>query len=261
MTSQVVHAVLKPVGERFLNVSGSVGAALLLLLQTIKLIFTGPFEWRETFRQMKKIGIESLPIVLFTALFAGMIMILQSAGLSSKFNMRHLMGWGAGYAILREVGPVLIGLMFSGRVGANITAELGTMKVTEQIDGLRALAIDPIRFLVVPRFVAIVVMLTSLLVIGNVVAIGGAVVSADALMGVDPAQFFASFFKLIRLVDLFNGLFKIVMFATLIATASCSLGLGVTQGARDVGRAVNTTVVVCAIGILLLDYLITVTLK
>jgi phospholipid/cholesterol/gamma-HCH transport system permease protein len=175
--------------------------------------------------------------------------------------MRHLMGWGAGYAILREVGPVLIGLMFSGRVGANITAELGTMKVTEQIDGLRALAIDPIRFLVVPRFVAIVVMLTSLLVIGNVVAIGGAVVSADALMGVDPAQFFASFFKLIRLVDLFNGLFKIVMFATLIATASCSLGLGVTQGARDVGRAVNTTVVVCAIGILLLDYLITVTLK
>lgn len=254
-------AISRPIGAAVIAYARIVGAGAILFAKTLRLVFSRPFEGRETLRQMKKIGIESLPIVLFTAMFAGILMVLQSAGLQSRINMRHLLGWGAGYAVLREVGPVLIGLMFSGRVGANITAELGTMTVTEQVDGLRALAIDPMRYLVVPRFTAIVVMLLALLVIGDVVALAGAALSAKALMGVDYAQFFSSFLRMIRLADLFNGVFKVACFACLIATVSCTMGLTVAQGARDVGRAVNTTVVVCAVGILLLDYLITVTFK
>jgi phospholipid/cholesterol/gamma-HCH transport system permease protein len=237
-----------------------VGRCTVLFGQTLRILVQGPFEGRETVRQMKKIGIESLPIVLFTAVFAGIIMIIQSAGLSTKLNMRHLMGWGAGFAILREVGPVLIGLMFSGRVGANITAELGTMTVTEQVDGLRALAIDPMRYLVVPRFTAIIVMLIALMIVGDVVALSGAMLGAKAIVGLDFSQFINSFLRLIHLSDLFNGVLKITVFGALIATVSCSMGLNVDQGARDVGRAVNTTVVFCAIGILLLDYIITVSL-
>ena len=237
-----------------------IGMCAILFGQTLKILYKGPFEGRETLRQMKKIGIESLPIVLFTAIFAGVIMIIQSAGLSSKLNMRHLMGWGAGFAILREVGPVMIGLMFSGRVGANITAELGTMTVTEQIDGLRALAIDPMRYLVVPRFTAIVIMLLALLIIGDVVALAGAMLAAKAIVSLDPHQFINSFLKMIHLSDLFNGMLKATLFGALIATVSCAMGLSVNAGARDVGRAVNTTVVFCAVGILLLDYLLTVSL-
>lgn len=255
------EAVAHPVGSAFLGYARIVGASAVLFGKTVRMGLTPPFEGRETVRQMMKIGIESLPIVLFTALFAGILMVLQSAGLQSKIDMRHLLGWGAGYAVLREVGPVLIGLMFSGRVGANITAELGTMVVTEQVDGLRALAIDPMRYLVVPRFTAIVIMLLALLVLGDVVALAGAAVSAKALMGVDYHQFFGSFLHMIVLADLFNGLFKVLCFACLIATVSCTMGLNVAQGARDVGRAVNSTVVICAVGILLLDYLITVTLR
>lgn len=256
-----VEFITRSLGQRLILYAELVGGGSTLLVATLKLTFRSPFEGRETLRQMKKIGIESLPIVLFTAMFAGILMVLQSAGVTTKFNTRHLLGWGAGYAILREVGPVLIGLMFSGRVGANITAELGTMAVTEQIDGLRALAIDPMRYLIVPRFVATVVMLFALCIVGDVVALAGAAGAAKLLMDIDYPQFFISFFRLIRLIDLFNGLIKVVVFAGFIATISCTMGLRVKAGAEDVGRAVNTTVVVCAVGILLLDYLITMTLR
>jgi phospholipid/cholesterol/gamma-HCH transport system permease protein len=249
-----------PVGARFLRASRFVGASTLLFVAVLRSLVRAPVEWRETVRQMRKIGYDSLPIVIFTALFAGLLMVIQSVGLSSKIDMRHMLGWGAGYAILREVGPVLIGLMFSGRVGANIAAELGTMTVTEQIDGLRALAIDPMRFLVVPRFLGVVIMLTCLLVVGNVIALAGAMAGANLMLGVEPQQFWTSFFKLIRLADLFNGLLKIVLFAVIIVTVACTAGLAPKTGAREVGAAVNTTVVTAALGILLVDYLITVLL-
>ena len=119
-------------------------------------------------------GNRSVPIVVLTAFFAGGLMTLQTGPFVKKFGATALAGWGAGYAVLREIGPILIALMFSGRVGANNTAELATMTVTEQLDGLRALAIDPVRFLVVPRVIAMIVMLVALTVIGDLVALLGA---------------------------------------------------------------------------------------
>src|SRR5690606_19673578 len=117
--------------------------------------FDGPETWRSLYR----VGVKSFPIVVDTAVLTGQIMVIHHALYIEQYGAYGLLGWGAGYSILREVGPILIGLMFSGRVGANNTAELGTMKVTDQIDALRALAIDPIGYLVMPRFVAMIVMM------------------------------------------------------------------------------------------------------
>src|SRR5688572_31335781 len=120
-------------------------------------------------------------------------MVIQSGIFVQRFNATGLVGWAAGYAVFREVGPILIGLMFSGRVGANNTAELGTMTVTEQLDGLRALAIDPIRYLIVPRVVAMITMLFSLVVLGDLVAIVGGALFAKLLLNVEFATFYYSF--------------------------------------------------------------------
>src|SRR5206468_11589467 len=117
--------------------------------------------------------------------FTGGIMVIQSGIFVRRFNAAGLVGWGAGYAVFREVGPILIGLMFSGRVGANNTAELGTMTVTEQLDGLRALAIDPIRYLIVPRVVAMMIALFCLTLIGDAVAIGGGLLFGKLLLSVE----------------------------------------------------------------------------
>src|SRR5689334_12125757 len=127
-------------------------------------------------------GVKSVPIVALTAFFTGGIMVIQSGIFVKRFNAQGLLGWGAGYATFREVGPILIGLMFSGRVGSNNAAELGTMTVTEQIDGLRTLAIDPIRYLIVPRVIAMIVAMFSLLIIGDAVAAFGGMLFGKLLM-------------------------------------------------------------------------------
>src|SRR6185295_9923756 len=148
---------------------------------------------RELVRNMHKMGNRSLPIVALTAFFTGGIMVIQSGIFVKRFGATGLVGWGSGYAVFREVGPILIGLMFSGRVGANNTAELGTMTVTEQLDGLRALAIDPIQYLILPRVIAMLVMLVALTVIGDLVALLGAMLVAKAVLGIEWMVMYSSF--------------------------------------------------------------------
>jgi phospholipid/cholesterol/gamma-HCH transport system permease protein len=144
--------------------------------------------------------------------------------------------------------------MFSGRVGANNTAELGTRVVTDQIDGLRALAIDPLSYLVLPRVLAMISMLFVLTIVGDVVAIGGAIAAAKVLLDVDPRSFVNSLVTLLTTWDLATGLIKSVIFGAMIAITSCHFGLTVKGGAPGVGRAVNASVVAAASGIFILDY-------
>lgn len=195
--------------------------------------------------------------MVLTAFFVGGIMVIQSGIFVKRFGATGLVGWGAGFAILREVGPILIALMFSGRVGANNTAELGTMTVTEQLDALRALAIDPLRYLIVPRVLAMVVMLFCLTIIGDVVAIFGALLFAKLLLGVEPATFMTSLAENLSPADLTHGLVKSAAFGLAIALTSCHFGVTVRGGAVGVGRAVNAAVVAAAIAILLLDFFLT----
>ena len=212
---------------------------------------------RELVRNLHRMGNRSLPIVALTAFFAGGLMVVQSAPFVKRLGATSLAGWAAGYAVLREIGPILIGLMFSGRVGANNTAELGTMTVTEQLDGLRALAIDPIRYLIVPRVLAMLIMLTALTIIGDLVALVGAAVVARLVLDIDWRTMYFSFADNLTPHDFFHGVGKSVAFGAAIALTSCYFGVTVKGGAVGVGRAVNAAVVAAAVSIMLLDFFIT----
>jgi phospholipid/cholesterol/gamma-HCH transport system permease protein len=184
-------------------------------------------------------------------------MIIQAGIFVERFNATSLVGWGAGYTIFRELGPVLIALMFSGRVGSNNTAELATMTVTEQLDGLRALAIDPISYLIVPRVVAMMITLLALTTIGDLVALAGGSLVAQLLIDVNPLSFYYSLIEGLDWTDFLHGQIKAVIFGVSIALTSCYFGISVRGGAVGVGRAVNAAVVAAAVAILLLDFFVT----
>lgn len=242
------------IGLAIFSISDQLGGIALLTWQILKRMFPPRLDRSELLRNLYKTGVLSVAIVSLTAAFTGAIMVIQSAPMVVRFNAKEIVGWGAGFATLREVGPLLIALMFNGRVGANNTAELGTMVVTDQIDAMRALAIDPISYLVLPRVLAMVFMIFILAVIGDAVAILGAIGAAKALLDVDPRSFMNSLTALLDSWDLYTGLIKSVVFGVMIALTSCYFGLNVKGGAPGVGRAVNAAVVASASGIFVLDY-------
>ncbi len=253
--------LLAALGAWVLGRCHEVGGMTLLCAYVGWSLLRGRLDGRELLRNLYKMGVVSVPIVALTALFTGGIMVIQSGIFVRRFQAYGLLGWGSGFAVFREVGPILIGLMFSGRVGANNAAELGTMVVTEQIDGLRALAIDPIPFLIVPRVLAMMLAMFCLLVLGDVIAIGGGMVFGRALLGVEFASFFASFADNVKLWDLMVGLIKGVFFGFAIAITSCHFGLSVRGGAVGVGRAVNDAVVAAALTIMISDDILTLVLR
>jgi len=254
-------ALPERLGASVLSIAAEIGGIGVLAGRLIARLAPPRIDRYELVRNLHKMGVRSVGIVSLTALFTGAIMVVQAAPLVIRFNATDVIGWGAGFATLREVGPLLIALMFSGRVGANNTAELATMVVTEQLDALRALAIDPLSYLILPRVISMISMLFILTIIGDVVAVGGAIISADALLDVDSRQFMNSFLELITPWDFLQGLFKAIAFGTMIALTSCHFGITAKGGAPGVGRAVNSAVVAAAIGIFVMDYFSTFFLK
>lgn len=245
------------VGAALLSVAEQVGGMTLLFSQALKRLIPPRVDRHELVRSLHRMGVESLPIVAATAGFTGAIMVIQAAPLVERFNAREFVGWGASFVTFREVGPLLIALMFNGRVGANNAAELGTMVVTEQVDGLRALAIDPIGYLVMPRVIAIVVMMFLLTIFGDAVALVGSIITGDLLLGVHPRTFLASALPMLGPWDVIAGLIKSALFGLMIAMTSCYYGLATRGGAPGVGRSVNASVVAAASGIFVADYLST----
>ncbi|MEZ4223757.1 MAG: ABC transporter permease [Polyangiaceae bacterium] len=244
-------------GSFFLSTAEIVGGMGVMLGRIVVRMVRLNLDAAELLRNMYKMGVKSLPIVVVTALFTGGIMVIQAAPIVQRYGAQGLLGWGAGFGTLREIGPLLTSLMISGRVGANNTAELGTMVVTEQIDALRALAIDPISFLIVPRFIGIVTTLFLSTVFADALALFGASYAGWGILGVEPAVFYNGLTSgLLGLGDVFHGLIKSVVFGIVIALASCQFGIATSGGAPGVGRAVNATVVVSAAGIFVLDYLV-----
>ncbi|TVQ95195.1 MAG: ABC transporter permease [Deltaproteobacteria bacterium] len=243
---------LRNLGARALGALHDIGQLTVLLFRI--LVSIPRLDVQELWRNFYKVGVKSFPIVFVTAILTGAIMVIQSGQLVAQYDAFGLLGWGAGYATLREIGPILIGLMFSGRVGANNTAELGTMKITEQVDALRALAINPIPYLLAPRFIAIISMMFLLTLIGNMMAILGGALTAQLLLEVDYRLFFWSISEYLVLGDLWNGLVKAFFFGVAIAIVSCHYGYATSGGAVGVGRAVNSSVVVSAISIFVLNF-------
>jgi len=230
-----------------------VGAQGVLMSRIVLRTLRGQVDRAELTRCLYRMGIRSVPIVAVTALFVGGIMVIQAAPIVERYGAHGLLGWGAGFGTLREIAPLLTALMISGRVGANNTAELGTMTVTEQVDALRAMAIDPIGYLVTPRFYGIVVTLFLSTILADVLALTGASLAGRALLGVEPAIFYSG---LLVIGDVVHGLIKSAVFGVAIALSSCHYGLATEGGAPGVGRAVNSAVVVSAAGIFVIDYLL-----
>lgn len=234
-----------------------IGAEGVLLSRIASRTLRGLVDRAELMRSLYRMGLRSVPIVAVTALFVGGIMVIQAAPIVERYGAQGLLGWGAGFGTLREVAPLLTALMISGRVGANNTAELGTMTVTEQVDGLRAMAIDPIGYLVTPRFYGIVITLFLSTILADVLALIGAAVAGRVLLGVDPSVFYHGLTGgLLGLGDVAHGLIKSVVFGIAIALSSCHYGLATQGGAPGVGRSVNSAVVVSAAGIFVIDYLL-----
>lgn len=259
-----LRALTNPVrglGNGLIQVALEMGGMAMLLARILRILVPPRIDLRETIRAGERFGYRSAPIVMVTAVFTGGIMTMQSLPYVQQLQAIALLPWASSFATLREVGPVLIGLMFSGRVGSNNTAELGTMVITEQVDAMRLLAIDPYELLIVPRFLAMVVMMLALTVIGDLCAIGGAMLTARAVADVELLQFIMLMRQQLVLADFTSGLTKAGFFGAVIAIMSCHYGLRAKGGARGVGRAVNASVVGSAVGIIVLDYLLTSVLK
>lgn len=249
--------MIRALGRAALAFAAEFGAMMILLVRILLSLLRGKLDLREALRAGERFGFQSVPVIAATAFFTGGIMTMQGLPYAQQMQAMSLLPWAASFTTLREVGPVLIGLMFSGRVGSNNTAELGTMAVTEQVDAMRLLAIDPFELLAAPRFVAMVIMMVALLILGDACAIAGAALTARAMAGLDLSQFFELVREQVRVADFASGVIKAAFFGTVIAVMSCHHGLRASGGARGVGRAVNAAVVGSAFGIIVLDWAVT----
>lgn len=249
--------MLHDLGAALLNIAGTAGAMGILLGRIASRTLSLRIDRDELFRNMYRMGMRSVSIVIVTALFTGALMVLQAAPYVKRVGAYGLLGWGAGFTTLREFAPLLVGLMINGRVGANNTAELGTMVVTEQVDALRVLAIDPIGFLIAPRFIGVVVTMFLSVIFADLLALVGAAFVGDWLLGVSPYTFYQGLVNSVLTEwDVLVGVIKAVAFGVMIGLSSCHYGLGVSGGAPGVGKGVNATVVASAAGIFVMDYFV-----
>jgi len=240
-------------GERSLTLAYHAGGLTLLFRDTLAVLFTTPLRWRHTLDQMNLIGVTSLPLVFLNALFTGMVLSLQSAYQLRLFAAEQFTSDLVALSMTRELGPVLTAMVVAGRVGASIAAEIGTMKVTEQIDALRALATDPIRYLVVPRFVASFFMLFILTIYADCIGmLGGYFVSVFKL-GISSHQYIKRSIEILMIKDVMTGLAKAFIFGIVISIVGCYFGFQTEGGAAGVGRSTTLAVVTALILIIALD--------
>lgn len=252
-TFREVRGWPKAIGGKFISGVGYIGGSCILLAQTVFWSFAGPLKRRHTLDQMSKIGVNSLPIVLMISLFTGMVLALQSAYQMQKMSAEMYIASLVSLSITRELGPVLTALIIAGRVGASITAELGTMKVTEQIDALEALATNPVRYLVVPRFLALTFMLPLLTIYADITGIFGGYVVGVFKLGISSNMYWRMAYDPLIFKDIFTGLIKSFAFGMIIAVVACFQGLNTEGGAEGVGRATTLAVVVSFIMIIAAD--------
>lgn len=216
-----------------------------------------PYDIRELVRQMVKVGFNSIPVVFLTTLFTGGVMALQTFTVLRRINAESFVGSGVALSMVRELAAVLSGLIVAGRAGSAMGAELGTMRVTEQIDALEVMATDPVHYLMVPRVWATTIMLPLLVVMGNGVGILGGYMVAVILMGANPVTYVDRSFQFMDLNDLFSGIIKAAVFGFLLAAIGCQQGYYTSGGAEGVGRSTTSAVVVASIAILISDFFLT----
>jgi phospholipid/cholesterol/gamma-HCH transport system permease protein len=233
------------------------GELAQLTSHIVRAFLRHPWDGREWFRQAEAIGVRSLGVASITTVFTGMVLALQTAYSLPDIGVKYYIGAVVSKSLVRELGPVLVALIVGGRVGSGMTAELGTMKVTEQIDAMRSMAADPVAKLVVPKMAATLVMLPTLAVLGNVLGILGGLFIAVTQLNISGSFYLNDVITTLTFNDLISCLGKSVAFAYFIALVGCYNGLHATGGADGVGRATTDTVVQASILILVSDFFLT----
>ncbi|MEO6922936.1 MAG: ABC transporter permease [Bryocella sp.] len=236
---------------------GSVQDYSLLAARAVGNIFSRPRYIADTFTQMDSIGAGSLPIVVLTGFFTGCVLALQSAVSLKEFGAVGMTGRLVALSMVKELGPVLTGLMVSGRNASGMASELGSMKVSEQIDAMRALGTDPIRKLVTPRVVATVIMLFFLAIIADAMGIAGGCLVAVTMLHLRASEFFHTGYMALLYGDVIEGLVKPIFSGFIIATIGCYYGLRTKGGTRGVGQSTTQAVVASSVLIILCDFLVT----
>ncbi len=246
--------VFDEVGRGTINVFAYAGGVAELLADSLRYIVGFRIRWRETFDQAYLLGVQSWPIVLLTSLFTGMVVSLESALQAVSYGVGNLVGGAVAVASARELGPMLSAVVVAGRTGAAIAAELGSMVVTEQIEALLSLGLSPTRMLVVPRLVALILMLPLLTVIAIIVAILGGMWVANIIAHISTESFVDSARQALPFSDLLKGLLKTVVFAVIIAIVGAYQGLQTRGGAAGVGKSTTGAVVTAIILIFMFNF-------
>ena len=248
--------MLERVGNSAVELLGSIGEASLFALKAAREVFVPPFEVRETIRQVYELGLRSAPLIAVSGVAVGVVLSMHTRASLERFGAESMIPAGLAIALVRETGPLTAGLLLSGRIGAGIGAELGAMRVTEQIDALEASAVDSFRYLVVTRVIACVVALPILTTIMNFTGMLGGFIAETTANGMSLGLYFRRAFSLIDMTDYVPATLKTMVFGFIIATTSSYLGFNTGSGTEGVGRASTRAVVFSSILIILANVLL-----
>jgi len=239
---------------RLIYVTGSMS---VLFVDTIRLIFVPPFRVRLFIKQIEFIGVNSLSVIILTGSFTGMVFAFQSYIGFHKFGAEQIVGTVVALGMARELGPVLSAIMVAARAGSAITAEIGTMKVTEQVDALNALAVDPVQYLFVPRILAGMIVMPMLNAIAVFCGIVGGFFVSITVLGINKTLYLEYMFQYIEFSDFMSGMIKSFVFGGIVTLVGCYKGYMTTGGAEGVGKATTESVVMACVLILVFDYILT----
>lgn len=226
----------------------------LLIVAGIRGMFKSPHYFGETIKQMDSIGVGSLPIILLTGFFTGGVLTLQSVPTLAYYGGQSQTGMLVAFTLIRELGPVLSALMVAGRMGSAISAELGSMVVSQQIDAMRALGTDPVRKLVTPRIIALILMLPLLTVAADIFGLIGGAVTASSIFGIDYQSFINSVRNGVKIEDIVGGIIKPLFFGLIIGSIACHKGLKTSGGTVGVGQSTTSAVVLSSIVVIIFDF-------
>ncbi len=245
-------------GKNVVGLADHLGKLTLLFFQIIFWMFRRPFDFKNINKQMNEVGVNSLVVASLTSISVGMVMAMQTGAASKNIlNEPLYVGTAVGFSIVKELGPVLTAIVISGRVGAAITAELGTMRVTEQIDALYTLGANPVKYLIVPRFLACVIMVPILTIYSNILGILGGLFISVYKLAIPATRYYHDIVDFMRTNDIIHGLIKCFVFGIIIALISCYKGFTTEGGAEGVGKATTQSVVLSMVLILVSDTFLT----
>jgi phospholipid/cholesterol/gamma-HCH transport system permease protein len=250
-------SLIRYIGSGTIEIIREMGQILILLCRAFMWAVIPPYRLKAVIKQMEFVGVKSIFVVVLTGIFAGGVLALQSHHGFRLFGAETLVGSTVALAMTRELGPVLTALMVNGRAGSAMAAELGTMRVTEQIDALYVMATNPVKYLIVPRIIAGVVMLPILTIVADFLGILGGYFVGVILLKINSGMFIANIVEMVDLEDIFHGLTKSIFFGLILTHIGCYKGFYTTGGAEGVGKSTTQAVVLSSVLILVSDYFLT----